>query len=508
MKNVVAEIQKMNVGDHGDGDEDERKSAIYLIWSSELTKVGLDLENTAHNQFVADCLAKATNSNDVTVACVNSSSIEFLVIGTTREAVELQVRNQSIRIQLQSDDATDREHIQHYDIFGASVLERVRFRNVAPVSFEPIVLELALLAELGAAGLEVLDGAKLTVMYGSVILRVSDVQSEEHAARIMEWALATDEVAEAVESTIAEHVGDEPGIVSLLAHNLSAQLEPPFVVEVDGYVFAEFAFDEPITDTSGNAMAQMITASVRALTGTHVSCLFISRTLPLMKSLAHTSRWNYLKRMHASDFEWQDNPPHCLPSRPMVVCSADSNAVLSKAWSVIAQVLRRSPRDDLPAVSEPHREVVWRLPQQPSDSWLCVLQSGCTFDTDKMRQLCQLVRESPRLEVIDLCRAKGDGITVDAIQSLLDCPHVRYVAVAGTERCAIIRTEIISAIGRLIWSAFPQFMDEIEDHSGPDYHAHRRFFSFRRAATESIRDIRGHEMLAAVAGKRKVQSKV
>jgi hypothetical protein len=365
-----------------------------------------------------------------------------------------------------------------------------------------------------------------------VLLRVSGAQSDEHIGRIFEWALRTPAVVEAIETTISENTGVEPGIVSLLAHNLSgAECAPPPIVELCGQFFAEFTFVDDVTDTSGKALAQMISSAVRTLIGAHVSCLFTSRTLPFVKSLAHEARWKYLMQEHKHDFSWHsesaddpvpqivydmlfardrrtDNPEWCLPAaarRPLIVFSAESKAELTRAWPVISQVLMRSPRDDLPAVSEPRAQVVWRLPQPPSDSLLCVLQSGCTFDAVKMSQLVDLVRQSPNLQVVDLTRVNGDGITVDAIGALLDMQHVRFISIAGATHCGAIRAALHSgaAIGRLVWCQFPQFLDDIKDRTGSDYNAHRRFFSFRQAATGSIRDIRGHEIFAA-SGAREV----
>lgn len=494
--------------------------SLFHVVQDELTTAGLDPVNAAHREFVADCFAKATNSPAVAVVNVSSTAVEYLAsFATAASVVDVVVdKKHSVRMRRANSAVQAKEH--EALIFGASVLERVPFRNVSVVPFAEATIERALLSELGATGLDVLDGATLTVVCGSVLLRVSGAQSDEHIGRIFEWALRTPAVVEAIETTISENTGVEPGIVSLLAHNLSgAECSPPPIVELCGQFFAEFTFVDDVTDTSGKALAQMISSAVRTLIGAHVSCMFTSHTLPFVKSLAHAARWKYLMQEHKHDFSWYsesaddpvpqivydmlfrrtDNPQWCSPAaarRPLIVFSAESKAELTRAWPVISQVLMRSPRDDLPAVSEPRAQVVWRLPQQPSDSLLCVLQSGCTFDAVKMSELVDLVRQSPNLQVVDLTRANGDGITVDAIRTLLNMHHVRFISIAGAAHCGAIRAALhsASAIGRLVWCQFPQFLDDIEDHTGRDYNAHRRFFSFRQAATGSIRDIRGHDL--------------
>jgi hypothetical protein len=499
---------------------------LYRVSARALNDVGLDVEESAHREFVADRIALNLKSHSVAIASVTDTTVEFLVPtprGTSQKQLSVAVADKSLRVNRHDDDArnTGRKCV----IFGASVLERVRFRNVAPVTFERIELEPRLLSELGAANVDVLGGAQLVVTYGSVLVSVTGATSDAHATRVLDWALQTPQVAEAVEIAIAKHAGDEPGIVSLLAHGMpteSAARALPPVVEVDKQYFVEVVFgDDLVTDASGKAMAQMIGAAVRALTGALVSCLFTSSTLPFVQSLAHASRWSYLMQTHANDFTWHSevadslvprivrnmlyaheqgvhNAQWCLPTQgPLLVCSASSVAALEQAWPVIVQVMARSPRDDLPAVTQPRREVVWRLPQPPNESWLCVLQSGCKIDEAAMSQLVELVRGSPNLAVVDLTRAKGDGITAAAVAELLACAHVRFVSIAGAAQCESIRSALGAAhVGRLVWCPFPQCLDEIEDRSGIDWHAHRRFFSFRQAATGSIRDIRGHELFA------------
>jgi hypothetical protein len=423
--------------------------SLYCVSTRGLNQVNLDAEDSAHREFVADCIAHIRNSHSVAVANATDTSVE--IVSATHHGCNS--HQQPLRL-----------------IFCATDRERLRFRNVTPVSFEPIELEPWLLSELGAANLDVLGGAKLMVTFDSALLvSVLNAASVAHAARVLEWALQTPPVAEAVEIAIAERSGDEPGIVSLLAHGMSsasAASQLPPIVEIDSQICVEIVFDTAVTDASGKAMARMIGATLRALMGALVWCRFTSST------------------------------------RPLLVCSASSKAALEQAWPVIVQVMARSPRDDLPAVTQPRREVVWRLPQPPNESWLCVLQSGCKIDEAAMSQLVELVRGSPNLAVVDLTRAKGDGITAAAVAELLACAHVRFVSIAGAAQCESIRSALGAAhVGRLVWCPFPQCLDEIEDRSGIDWHAHRRFFSFRQAATGSIRDIRGHELFAAAGAR-------
>jgi hypothetical protein len=151
--------------------------------------------------------------------------------------------------------------------------------------------------------------------------------------------------------------------------------------------------------------------------------------------------------------------------------------------------------------------VVWHLPQKPSDSWLCVLLSGATIDAPAMAELVALVRGSQNLAVVDLCRAKGAGITASNIGALLAIAHVRFVSIAGAALCHTIRTELgATHDGRLVWCEFPQFLDDIVDRTSQEYRAHRLFFAFRQAATASIRDIRGHEIFAAAVARDMAQA--
>jgi hypothetical protein len=416
-------------------------------------------------------------------------------------------------------------------------------RSVAQTwRFEPFWLPTAELAQLGVDAAALLHGAQLSIMSGSVRIGVHGVD-DATAKRVCDAILDEPRVAAAAERLLwlvahERHARAEITFdgVTFVAHD---RLPPPPVEEASGWRHAgAWLIAEPhwlgveTTDSSAKSIAGVVhraVASLLKIDARNVFAVVTSPTLPFIKDrrvapqafidmLDDTESAMYGLFEHAqnkSEAEWPSavrqivarfdagalskmpaTLNYCWPkgsdavllfglrkSKSKSKTGAKAKSIVERAPQALAimmSAVRRLPKQDLPTFERSPTQVLCGVDEQaPNADWICAILSGQQLSEQSLRKLVLTVRQSPNLQVVDVCNTTC--VTAAVVNDLLAISHVRVVAIAGVDGVERIVEECQSEHAhKLVWVALESVW--VSGLSRAQIERHTQFFAFQSQA--------------------------
>jgi hypothetical protein len=138
------------------------------------------------------------------------------------------------------------------------------------------------------------------------------------------------------------------------------------------------------------------------------------------------------------------------------------------------------PKQDLPTFERSPTQVLCGVDEQaPNADWICAILSGQQLSEQSLRKLVLTVRQSPNLQVVDVCNTTC--VTVAVVNDLLAISHVRVVAIAGVDGVERIVEECQSEHAhKLVWVALESVW--VSGLSRAQIERHTQFFAFQSQA--------------------------